>query len=425
MIPLLLLLSCQDENFSVEMQNVDNNGNQYELTSSQARGILEKFMSKNPDLNRATRSCKNIGIKEVTKKYHGEVKTRSDGTSEKIAMYNYEITDANDRGFAIVCADKRFPRVIAFSTKGTLDELKNSDNEVLANYLNNIEDYVALLIANRTDLPDLEHRYTGGFPYEEMVDVNHSWVTDSTEESIAFLKESIVWNQGKPYNNLFDFIPGTNERYKVGCSNIATINIMAYYQYPNTYDWENLTMYPTILEEYDPEEVVFEAAKLCKYVAEISNSTYYPTMGATGTSISGAKKAFDILGYKYSHVDSFSMNAIRSSLDQCYPVYMAGRDKKPTTILGHAFVVRGYWDTKIKESSTHTYAGESGSSLGINWGYMGGFGDGWYLVEFAGFSIDYLGLYPYQLTEQGPAYSPNNLGENVQLITHIRPKDMD
>ncbi len=251
---------------------------------------------------------------------------------------------------------------------------------------------------------------------------HHSFTPPNPLYLLGFSLDSL---QLSPCTFRFTPLTGTNERYKVGCSNIATINIMAYYHYPNTYDWENLTMYPTILEEYDPEEVVLEAAKLCKYVAEISNSTHYPTTGATGTSISGAKKAFDMLGYKYTHIDSFNMNAIRSSLDQCHPVYMAGYDKKPGETLGHAFVVRGYWDTKIKESATHTYAGESGSSLGINWGYMGGFGDGWYLVEFAGFSIDYLGLHPYILTDEGPAYSSYSWAEDVQLITHIRPKEMD
>lgn len=146
-IPLFLFLSCQNEEFSTEMQELDNNENQYELTSTQAQGVLEKFISQNPDIKLSTRSFQNIKIKEVSKKYHGEMNTRSNGTSEKIAMYNYEINDADDCGFAIVCADKRFPRVIAFSTKGSLDELKNSDNEVLANYLNNIEDYVAILVS--------------------------------------------------------------------------------------------------------------------------------------------------------------------------------------------------------------------------------------------------------------------------------------
>ncbi len=423
-IPLFLLFACQNEDFSTT-QELDSDKSQYELTSTQAQGILEKFISENPDLKLTTRTAQTLKIKEVSKKYHGEINTRSNQTSEKIAMYNYEINNDKNRGFAIVCADKRFPRVIAFSTKGTLDELKNSDNEVLANYLNNIEDYVAILVSYRDKLPDLNNKYNAGFPYEEMIDVQYSWTTDSTKESIVYLKESITWSQSAPYNNMFEFAPGTNERYTVGCSNIATINIMAYYHYPKNYDWENLTMYPTIVEEYDPEEVVLEAAKLCKYVSEVSNSTSNPSTGTTSTTLAGAKAGFTALGYKYTQVDSFSMTAIKKSLDNCYPVYMAAGDKNnPSNSTGHAFVVRGYWNTEINVEES-LYNGDLAISLGINWGNMGGFGDGWYLVEIGDLGLDFVGLNPIVLTDQGPAFSNQDWSRAVKLLTDIRPDNMD
>ena len=76
--------------------------------------------------------------------------------------------------------------------------------------MNNIEDYVAILVSYRDKLPDLNNKYNAGFPYEEMIDVQYSWTTDSTKESIVYLKESITWSQSAPYNNMFEFAPGTN-----------------------------------------------------------------------------------------------------------------------------------------------------------------------------------------------------------------------
>lgn len=424
-IPLFLLFSCQEEDFSTDIPEAGNNENKYELTGSQAMKVLGEFIKNNPDLKEIATRSQSIEVKEISKKYHGSISTRSGETPEKIAMYNYNITAGEENGFAIVCADKRFPRVIAFSTKGDLTELKNGDNEILSNYLNNIEDYVAILVSYREQLPDLNNKYNAGFPYEDMVDVQYSWATDSTEESITFLKESVTWDQSSPYNMLFDVVPGTNERYSVGCSNIATINIMAYYQYPTTYDWDFLTEYRVIHDGYDPASKVLQAAKLCKEVSRLSNSTHNPSTGKTSTTLAGAKAGFTSLGYKYTQVDSFSMNAVKNSLDKCYPVYIAAGDKNnPSYTTGHAFVIRGYWDTKINVQDS-PYQGDLAISLGINWGNMAGFGDGWYLAEIGDLGLDFIGLTPLIFTDQGPAYSSRNWSRAIKLLTDVRPQNMD
>ncbi len=71
------------------------------------------------------------------------------------------------------------------------------------------------------------------------------------------------------------------------------------------------------------------------------------------------------------------------------------------------------------------YNGDLAISLGINWGNMGGFGDGWYLVEIGDLGLDFVGLNPIVLTDQGPAFSNQDWSRAVKLLTDIRPDNMD
>lgn len=183
--------------------------------------------------------------------------------------------------------------------------------------------------------------------------------------------------------------------------------------------------YRVILDGYDPASKVLEAAKLCKYVSEISNSKQNPSTGTTSTTLDGAKTGFNTLGYKYTQVDSFSMAAVKNSLDKCYPVYIAAGDKNNlTSTTGHAFVIRGYWDTKINVQDS-PYKGDLAISLAINWGYMAGFGDGWYLAEIGELGFDFIGLTPLVFTDQGPAYSSHNWSRAIKLLTNVRPQNMN
>lgn len=53
---------------------------------------------------------------------------------------------------------------------------------------------------------------------------------------------SAEWDQDMGYNQSFDCIPGTTVPMPVGCGNIAIGQIMHAYRYPNTFDWDAMTV---------------------------------------------------------------------------------------------------------------------------------------------------------------------------------------
>lgn len=410
----LAFLSCRDDETVVSITDETTEGEIHELSAQQAEKILTNFIERQNYLPVKTRS-NNVIIKGFTKEYCSPLSTRStEGSSGKVAFYNFEMESSDGECFAIVCADKRLPQVIAYSKKGSLEDVRNSGNTFLNNYLANLPDAVSLLIENRMSLPDMSNRYVGGFPYEDMPDVAHSWETDSTRERVVFLHEAITWEQSAPYNYKMP-IDASGKHYVVGCSNIACANIMGYYCYPERYNWAALEEFRVIIEGYQPDAVVMEAAQLCKDIFDANKSI--PHDKGTETNPINVIAGLKSFGYESSNLINYNLDSIKYSLEHFYPIYMRGQNPEKT--VGHAFVVRGYWD--IVPKNPMGYLSPS-TTIGINWGWMGGFGDGFYLVEYDGFDLAYLGLYPLLFTDDGPKYSTSTYSDKVKLITRIRPK---
>lgn len=411
----LFFYSCQDEQVLTDEPGDGQASllSKNELPVQDAEKILTDFIGKSNFVSPKTRS-NGVSIKGFSKKYSSNVQTRGTAT-EPVAFYSFDLESNNKEGYAIVCADKRFPQVVAYSTNGSLKDVENSGNVFLANYVANLPDAVALLIENRMDFPDLAHKYTGGFPYEDVPNVAHTWETDSTTERVVFLKESITWDQGDSYNMYIPFRPSGVERGLVGCTNIACANIMAYYRYPATYDWASMLEYRVVIPGYQPDAVVEKAAQLCKDLFDANHSVV--NENSTTTALSNVVPGLRSFGYESSNTMQFSLDSIKASLEQFYPVYMRGQD--PQSAVGHAFVVRGYWEIQPKDSTSNL---DHAVSLGINWGWMGGFGDGFYLVQYGPFNLSYIGLHPLILGDYGPEYSNKNYIDVIRLITRIRPK---
>lgn len=413
----LFICSCQNDNIieNAPIENQAENLSATEISAQDAEKILLNFIQNSKPALSKTRSVNaNVFVKAANKRYCGEQMTRS-GSSLPIAFYNFALESSSGEGFAIVCGDKRFPQVIAYSEKGALDEVANCGNTFLANYVQNLPEAVAILIENRNGIPNLTHRYVGGFPYEDISNVAHSWETDSTAERVVFLEESTTWEQKAPYNKLITINPKTNQPYPVGCSNIACANIMAYYCYPEKYNWTALKQFRVVIEGYQPDTVVTEAAQLCKDLF-IANKSVSNDEG-TGTKTEDVYTGLQSFGYVSNLVMDYNLDSIRASLENLNPIYMRGQD--PSKNSGHAFVVRGYWEVIPKDISVM----DTTVSLGINWGWMAGFGDGFYLAQYAHMNLIALGLYPMIFTEYGPEYSKYSYADKMKIITRIRPRN--
>lgn len=413
---VMIFFSCQDDQSFPETVPEQSFKSEVptELSDSEAEQILMNFIEKRNSLSIQTRG-NNVTIRRCTKNYCSSPQTKSTGEiAEAVAFYNFELLSNNQEGYAIVCGDKRLPQVLAYSTNGSLERVKSSGNEFLVNYLSNLPDAITKLLENRKGLADLNNRYTAGFSYEDVPNVAHTYETDSTVERVVYLQESTTWEQGAPYNNLMDINPKTNQRYLVGCSNIACVNIMAYYCYPEKYNWAALKEFRAIIEGYQPASLVTQAAQLCKDIFIANKSVN--TENGTGTKPSDVITGLRSFGYETSGLLEYSLDSIKASLEKFYPVYMRGQDPKKT--IGHAFVVRGYWKVLPKSNLQR----DSTVSIGINWGWMGGFGDGFYLAEYDDVDLTILGLHPLVFGNEGPVASKDSYTDKIKLITRIRPK---
>ena len=342
-----------------------------------------------------------------------------------MAFYNFDLKTNQGRGYAIVCADRRLPQVIAYSTKGSMEEINNSENRFFIDYVQNLPLAITQLIAARNGHPTLENDYIEGFSWEPRIgDAHHVWLTDSTMEGLGYLEESAIWDQEYPYNNDMPFNPLENKRFPVGCSNIACVNIMTYYAYsaPQTYMLETFRRYRNIIAgngnaDDDDPSIVANAGKLCKDIAIANKSTFDTLTNMTGTNPYNVVKGLESFGYISNPVMDYNIDSISLSLSRGHLIYMRGEDSTKEKS-GHAFVVRGIWGVIPFNAYMETIY--MTISLGINWGASGGFGDGFYLAELDGENmLDIIGLHQRILTNFG--IGSINRGDRLKIITNIRP----
>lgn len=412
-LSLLTLFSCQNDNLVMEnTEKFPLDKNECELSEQEVIQVLNSFIQKTSYSGMQTRS-NTVSVSKYEKKYYKSEKpsTRT-GNNAEVAIYNFELQSGKDNGFALVCADKSNPAVIAYSLKGTIEDIEKGDNEFLKNYVANLPAAIVEILSRREYIPNLNLRYPAGFPTVDVPNVSYSWESDSTKEKIAYLQRNISWEQGAPYNNKMPVDPATNKRCLVGCSNIATLNIMAYHNYPANYDWTNLKQYEVVIPGWQPQSVIDNAAQLCLDVYTIVGSK--GSSSATSTTPNQAYAGFYDLGFLCNPIHAYNLDSIRSSINNLRPIWMCGQDS--TSSSAHAFVVRGYWEI-INKNEANAFS----VSLGFNWGWMGGYGDGWYLVEYEGFDLSFIGLRPKIFGNDGPAISKKNYNKNMRIITQIRP----
>lgn len=82
---------------------------------------------------------------------------------------------------------------------------------------------------------------------------------------------------------------------------------------------------------------------------------------------------------------------------------------------GHSFVLSGYWKFTVPPTIPDLH---DGTNLGVNWGTAGGWGDGWYLVEYWDIKITDLGLAKIDPYAGLPGRDYSN---NLKIVTNIHP----
>ena len=428
MLCMIALFSCQDNDLLPEDKITPEQTTDFELSKTETEALLNNFIKVvKPAVN--TRSGNQFKIINSRKKYSESIATRS-GESTKVAFYEFNMNIENEENYAMVCADKRLPIVVAF-IKGNMPlngEQSSAPKEAVEQMnatLRSYESDFLTILAEREKLPDpfANDYWPTSFPAFNSV---RDMIYKGEKDEIYFLKESITWDQSKPYNTALDYtsdgvidsLTGQRKRNFLGCANVALLNIMARESRPRTFYWRAYQSSPVVSDWFTPSEIK-NAANLCKSVYEATNSKS-DSSGRTTTSIEGLYAGIGAMDMAAAPVyKGFNIEVIKSSLSYARPIIVAAYDKTGNAKIGHMFVVRGWW------KSTYAYPSENNreitaETIAINWGNLGGFGDGWYCSYFDGGGFDRgISLRPIVLTGLGPNMSPRDWTKDMQLISHV------
>ena len=101
------------------------------------------------------------------------------------------------------------------------------------------------------------------------------------------------WDQALDYNQSFEFVPGsTTEHIPVGCGPLAIGQIMYSYRYPNTFNWDAMTL--TGFGNKTTSDFLLDVKEKC-------NAEYNPETGGTGCNQFQQMQALNHYGYTFQY----------------------------------------------------------------------------------------------------------------------------
>lgn len=141
------------------------------------------------------------------------------------------------------------------------------------------------------------------------------------------------WGQSAPFNSAIPYYPNNKDRF-LGCTAVASGQILAYKRYLSGYDYNTML---ASTPNYN------EISKFLYYIGTRIGIDY--PNNESGASIDDVRKALNGFGLTCSYDKNFDTGQIIKSIDADIPVYVRGKSDKK---YGHAWVVDGY-DYKSSE----------------------------------------------------------------------------
>lgn len=279
-------------------------------------------------------------------------------------------------GFVIVPATKKETPILAFSN----NEIFNYADipQGIQDWINE-RTFIVEELQSNDDIPvsdEIEEQWDCVAP---PIDEEEIISGGSIYEQVSPLLET-NWGQLRGYNEFVRFNNCTAGTAPTGCVATAMVQIMRYWEYPNTYNW---SIMPNKIYESTPlDNSTQEIARLMQNAGQSVNMTY--SCIKSGAATSDARNALvNTFGYSnYATYTDFNTNTAVSQLNSNWPILMRGDD----TSGGHAWVNDGYKRTKyiiihnpgtVYEYETYTI---SGFYFHMNWGWNGD-STGWFLYN--------------------------------------------
>jgi len=342
------------------------------------------------DLN--PRTIESIGV-------YGRPKSslRSANVSEDSLIYVFNYAD--NRGFAIVAADDRIPtQILAYVDEGSLEN--EVDNPALQYALEQMQSYVEASVdafeESKDSLLAVADEYTFAVDDKaaETRAINAGTTITTVNETTVGPLIKVTWGQSYPYN-MFVPVACTDNGYNggkapVGCVATATAQVMSYWKYPTTIDWNTVcaTKEAPTSNQQLIASLMYTIGQILKMDSDCDGS---------GAQTSDAYDMLAALGYTKWASKTFDATDALTALKINVPIMVSGcRTKKTTSILWwdqtsysncHAWVVDGYKEVryKIENYRVDTSTGEYNSTVAYtnvwyfhnNWGWSGS-GNGYF-----------------------------------------------
>jgi hypothetical protein len=383
----IFLYSCQDE----ESVSVEDDISSVEISSTgisidYAKEVALNFSNKTDFSSDSYSDGDSLQLKSfiksgnfTDKKIDKTVTVKDESDSAAIYIFTFE-----ESGFVVVSASKKEYPILAYSSTETIDfeDVPEGFTYWLSMRKNRIQEY-----RNDEDF-DIPTSTTEAWDAVAPSDDEETVVSGGTVyEEVGPLLQT-TWSQGNGYNDLVPYLGCTtyednsNGYALTGCVATATTQIMRYWEYPSSYDWDIM---PDIIETTDASSSgTLEVAQLMSDVGEAVDMSYgCETSGACVSDVTGALE--NTFGYSTdaSYID-YSSSTVRAQLNLGYPVLMRGSESDAP--YGHAWVCEGYQRTKsmtIHNPDTYyeyTITTISDFYLYMNWGWNEAW-DGWFLSD--------------------------------------------
>lgn len=271
-----------------------------------------------------------------------------------IYLFNY----ANDEGYVFVSADERAPGVLAYIENGYFNIQDSIECPGTAMLFSGMEVLVRQEIAHAEFLKDslgeiatakydaitksinLSTKGAGGAG-------DGSGPTIGTREETVYTKQNpnygtIVqtnWEQISPYNDQLPLLSNQDHAF-VGCVPVVIAQIMAHYNYPQSY--QGAPLYTSELRQYKNGSdfstplLKNRIARFNKFIFDNVNTGY----DESGTSSNYEKTRWFLRALGYStpwDVDNCNFSEVTASIDAGWLVYAGGYSHRTKKLFGYSY----------------------------------------------------------------------------------------
>ena len=316
------------------------------------------------------------------------VEELTDGRAQQVYRNDSKETDfylihfSNDKGYALVSADKRVPGVMAYNSSGDMDTDNNPGQAIM---FSAIQNYVAvqkelyekkkdslkqsalkkfkehlekqrlanpkfMASADKSIGDDDKDRGKGcsldDIYISEDVLVNEPWII--IEQKNPLLKT--MWGQQDAYNNLVS-LKCLGDEAPVGCVATAVGQIMAYHKKPYIFKgqvmhWIDMTPHEYSTINNVSSTAVRDIQHLLARLGDKDLLNMHYGCGSSGTYDKEVIKTFKSLGYNVGYIEKAYHDKIINNILSNKPVYVSGCDSSTNSC--HAWVLDGYMEKSKK-----------------------------------------------------------------------------